>query len=244
MKFLHLSELRHKYWQELTATTGNFTNVLIALEVVNTLPIDIRTNGLAIHEAWATANEDAKNTIRDIWKEDSGFNVHEVLEMSRIIYYHRNYHCRTTSSALFVNTVSSDDIIGSEYEEHDYPHVARGRYLAEKALGAKMVSIHMYDGPQGSREFDVLLNDTINQFQELYTKAQFENTAREREVIAEVFSKVVHKYLYLIALANTFDFKGINKELVKIYLDDMFVKLTVPEDLKSTLTEACIALVG
>lgn len=218
MKYLKLNEVRTKYWNELNGTRFNYTDILIAFEVVNQLVATPVTTIPDFNKLWESEIENAKGIIRDIHAELVGFDPFNVLEMTRRLFQYISFDVRVTTSKFHWSIKS--DVMGQAkpYEFLNSSEVEEAKAFASRMLDVKNASIVAFTGVIGSMEYDGLISDFINDASNTFDEIESANTEITLSHQFEYARNIIVKYIEFISIGNSFNFPKHDGHLVDTFL--------------------------
>lgn len=205
MKYLKLSEIRTKYWSQMTGPRFNYSDILIAFEVSSKLTV-MPVNKLSdFDKVWASEMEVAKDIIRDIHSELVGFNPHNVLEMTRRLHQFRLVDTRVPSSPFYWDMQSAvidgvEPIEGMLDED-----VEEAKAFARRLINVKSLSINGFVDSRSNRSYEDLMADLVDEADVQLSKMDTPKTSTQINRMFTYVERVLIHCVDLVSLANTLE---------------------------------------
>lgn len=218
MKYSRLDQTMVKYWNSLQGKTGNHANVLVAFEVTHQLPVVPIVARMDFDSVWSNENENAKDVIREIYKEVVGFDHHYVLELTRRLFQFRCHGSRSSVSPFYWRLFNITKEIVPKEDYLDDGELAEAFNLAERTLTIKRSSISGYSGVKGTMDLQYIQNDCITELDNLMNESARDKTSTVINRQFNYAKNIISAYIDLIVLSNTFDFNSFHPVLVETYI--------------------------
>lgn len=243
MKFKRLNEVRTKYWNGMNGARYNYTDILIAYEVSSNLQVvPMKTMG-DFDRFWATEMKVAKDVIREMHKEVLGFNVHNALEMTRRFHQYRLLDTRISNSRFYWDLLNHTLTLAKPHELLDDVARVEAESIAQRVLNTKRESVNAFLSPRGTRDYEYLVNDLVDEADRTLAALETSRTSTEINRIFGHVETLMVLFVDLVALSNSLDFPKYSEAMVNNFIVTSFKAIT-NEDLNvDVLKEAVKELV-